>query len=107
VRDQLSVWRLDELAADTEVLASELVTNVVRYAWGPIELRLLRSQTLVCEVFDGSATTPRIRWASWRDEGGRGLQLVTALCDRWGTRYLAEGKCIWTEQSVPLPLNLL
>jgi hypothetical protein len=102
VREQLSIWRLDELAADTEILASELVTNVIRHARGPIQLRLLLSQTLICEVFDGSATTPRIRRASWNDEGGRGLQLVTALCDRWGTRYLAEGKCIWTEQSLPL-----
>ncbi len=103
VRDQLGAWKLDELAADTEILASELVTNVLRHARGPIQLRLLRSQTLVCEVFDGSATTPRIRRASWNDEGGRGLQLVAALCDRWGTRYLAEGKCIWTEQSLPSP----
>jgi serine phosphatase RsbU (regulator of sigma subunit)/PAS domain-containing protein len=102
VRDQLSAWHLDELAANTEMLASELVTNVVRHAQGPIELRLLRSQTLVCEVFDGSHTTPRIRRASWNDEGGRGLQLVAALCDRWGTRYMTEGKCIWTEQSLPL-----
>jgi serine phosphatase RsbU (regulator of sigma subunit)/PAS domain-containing protein len=102
VREQLGIWHLDELAADTEILASELVTNVVRHARGPIQLRLLRSQTLICEVFDGSATTPRIRRASWNDEGGRGLQLVTALCDRWGTRYMAEGKCIWTEQSLPL-----
>jgi serine phosphatase RsbU (regulator of sigma subunit)/PAS domain-containing protein len=100
VRDQLSAWHLDELAANTEMLASELVTNVLRHARGPIELRLLRSQTLICEVFDGSLTTPRIRRASWNDEGGRGLQLVAALCDRWGTRYRAEGKCIWTEQSL-------
>jgi serine phosphatase RsbU (regulator of sigma subunit)/PAS domain-containing protein len=102
VRDQLSAWCLDELAANTEMLASELVTNVIRHARGPIQLRLLRSQTLVCEVFDGSLTTPRMRRASWNDEGGRGLQLVAALCDRWGTRYMTEGKCIWTEQSLPL-----
>jgi hypothetical protein len=41
---------------------------------------------------------PRIRRASETDEGGRGLQLVTALSRRWGTRYTATGKCIWTEQ---------
>ena len=89
-------WRLN-----TELLASELVANVVRHAKGPLRLRLLRSRTLICEVFDGSLTTPRIRRASWTDEGGRGLQLVAALCDRWGTRYLTTGKCIWTEQSLP------
>ena len=66
-----------------------------------MQLRLLRSRSLVCEVFDGSLTTPRIRRTSWTDEGGRGLQLISALCDRWGTRYMATGKCIWTEQSLP------
>jgi len=103
VRDQLATWNLEELAMNTETLASELVANVIRHARGPIQLRLLRSRTLVCEVFDGSVTIPRMRRASWSDEGGRGLQLVTALCDRWGTRYMTTGKCIWTEQSLPLP----
>jgi serine phosphatase RsbU (regulator of sigma subunit) len=101
VRDQLAAWHLDDLAANTEILASELVANVIRHARGPVRLRLLRSRTLVCEVFDGSVTTPRIRRASWSDEGGRGLQLVAALSDRWGTRPMTTGKCIWTEQSLP------
>jgi len=103
VRDQLTAWHLEELAVNTEILASELVANVIRHARGPIRLRLLRSRTLVCEVFDGCLTTPRIRRASWSDEGGRGLQLVAALCDRWGTRYTTTGKCIWTEQALSLP----
>jgi PAS domain-containing protein len=101
VRDQLTAWHLEELAMTTEMLVSELVANVVRHARGPVRLRLLRSRTLVCEVFDGSLTTPRIRRASWTDEGGRGLQLIAALCDRWGTRYMTTGKCIWTEQYLP------
>jgi PAS domain-containing protein len=101
VRDQLSAWRLDELTMTTEMVASELVANVVRHARGPVRLRLLRSRSLVCEVFDGSLTTPRLRRAAWTDEGGRGLQLIAALCDRWGTRYMTTGKVIWTEQSLP------
>jgi two-component sensor histidine kinase len=101
VRDQLAVWDLEDLAVNTEMLASELVANVIRHARGPVRLRLLRSQTLTCEVFDGSVTTPRIRRASWTDEGGRGLQLIAALCDRWGTRNVSTGKVIWTEQSLP------
>jgi hypothetical protein len=64
---------------------------------------LLRSQSLVCEVFDCSLTTPRMRRTCWTDEGGRGLQLIAALSDRWGTRYMTTGKCIWTEQSLPAP----
>ncbi len=101
VRDQLAAWRLEDMAMNTELLASELVANVILHARGPVRLRLLRSRTLVCEVFDGSLTTPRIRRASWTDEGGRGLRLISALCDRWGARYMSTGKCIWTEQSLP------
>ncbi|SOE61116.1 PAS domain S-box-containing protein [Streptomyces sp. OV198] len=98
IREQLHTWGLDDLTPTTELLASELVGNVVRHAKGPVRLRLLHGPELVCEVFDGSLTMPRIRRASETDEGGRGLQLVTALSRRWGTRYTATGKCIWTEQ---------
>ncbi len=98
VREQLTRWGLDSLTPTTELLASELVGNVVRHAKGPLRLRLLRSAGLICEVFDGSLTMPRIRRATDTDEGGRGLQLITALSQRWGTRYTPTGKCIWTEQ---------
>ena len=101
VRDQLAAWQLEELTMTTELVVSELVANVVLHARGPYRLRLLRSRSLVCEVFDGSLTTPRPRRASWTDEGGRGLQLIAALCDRWGTRNVTTGKVIWTEQSLP------
>ncbi|MDR3082296.1 MAG: SpoIIE family protein phosphatase, partial [Streptomyces sp.] len=98
VREQLSAWGLEDLTPTTELLASELVGNVVRHAQGPVRLRLLRAGELICEVFDGSLTMPRIRRATENDEGGRGLQLVTALSQRWGARYTPTGKCIWTEQ---------
>ncbi|MFI6445896.1 SpoIIE family protein phosphatase [Kitasatospora sp. NPDC050543] len=101
VRRQLTEWQLDELLMTTELIASELVGNVVRHARGPVQLRLLRSRTLICEVSDGSLTTPHIRRARDTDEGGRGLQLVAALSQRWGTRYAFDGKCIWTEQPLP------
>ncbi|MFJ9380764.1 SpoIIE family protein phosphatase [Streptomyces sp. NPDC101455] len=101
VREQLTAWGLADLVPTTELLVSELVGNIVRHAVGPIRLRLLRSRTLTCEVYDGSVTTPRIRHASYTDEGGRGLQLVAALSRHWGARYLQDGKCIWAEQDLP------
>lgn len=103
VREQLSAWGLDDLTPTTELLASELVGNVVRHAKGPVQLRLLHGAELICEVFDGSLTMPRIRRATETDEGGRGLQLITALSQRWGTRYTPTGKCIWTEQALCPP----
>lgn len=103
VREQLSAWGLDDLTSTTELLASELVGNVVRHAKGPVSLRLLHGAELICEVFDGSLTMPRMRRAADTDEGGRGLQLITALSQRWGSRYTAKGKCIWTEQALHGP----
>ncbi|MFJ1806862.1 MULTISPECIES: SpoIIE family protein phosphatase [unclassified Streptomyces] len=101
VRERLDAWGLGDLVFTTELLVSELMGNVVRHAKGPVRLRLLRSRSLICEVYDGSLTTPRVRHASYTDEGGRGLQLVAALSRRWGARYLHDGKCIWTEQDLP------
>ncbi|MCF0077192.1 SpoIIE family protein phosphatase [Streptomyces lomondensis] len=101
VTEQLAAWGLDDLAFTTELVASELVTNAIRHATGPVQLRLLRDRALICEVSDGSSTSPRLRRARTEDEGGRGLFLVAQLTERWGTRYAPDGKIIWTEQPLP------
>ncbi|MEU6986553.1 SpoIIE family protein phosphatase [Streptomyces sp. NPDC046324] len=95
---QLTAWGLDELAFTTELVVSELVTNAIRHASGPIRLRLILERTLICEVFDASSTSPHLRHARTTDEGGRGLFLISQFTRRWGTRYTAEGKVIWAEQ---------
>ncbi|WP_042443749.1 SpoIIE family protein phosphatase [Streptacidiphilus jiangxiensis] len=94
---RLDVWGLGELAGTVELLVSELVTNAIRHASGPVELRLLRDRSLICEVADGSSVSPRMRRARTEDEGGRGLFLVAQLAERWGTRFTSGGKVIWAE----------
>ncbi|MEU6375453.1 SpoIIE family protein phosphatase [Streptomyces sp. NPDC046909] len=107
VAGKLTEWGLDELQFTTELVVSELVTNAIRYGSGPIQLRLIReAAVLICEVSDGSSTSPRLRHARTTDEGGRGLFLVAQLTHRWGTRYAASGKNIWAEQSLPSPAGL-
>ncbi|WP_329907326.1 SpoIIE family protein phosphatase [Streptomyces sp. SP18BB07] len=97
---QLGAWGLDELAFTTELIVSELVTNAIRHAAGPIRLRLVLERTLICEVFDGGATAPHLRHPRTTDEGGRGLFLISQFTQRWGTRFLPEGKVIWAEQAL-------
>jgi PAS domain S-box-containing protein len=97
----LGAWGLTEQAAAAELLVSELVTNAIRYGREPIRLRLIRDTALICEVFDGSSTSPHLRRAAETDEGGRGLFMIAQLADNWGTRYLARGKVIWAELSLP------
>ncbi|MER7825544.1 SpoIIE family protein phosphatase [Streptomyces sp. NPDC096097] len=98
---QLAAWGLDEISFTTELILSELITNAIRYGSAPVRVRLLRDRTLICEVSDGSSTSPHLRYAATTDEGGRGLFLVAQYADRWGTRYTDRGKVIWAE----LPLT--
>ncbi|MFI0225898.1 SpoIIE family protein phosphatase [Streptomyces lydicus] len=94
-------WGLADEAFTTELILSELVTNSIRYASGPIRVRLIRDTALICEVSDRSSTSPHLRQAATTDEGGRGLFLIAQLAERWGTRYTSGGKVIWTEQTLP------
>ncbi|MEU1594590.1 SpoIIE family protein phosphatase [Streptomyces sp. NPDC005708] len=95
---QLAAWGLEDLAFTTELVVSELVTNAIRYASEPIRLRMIRDRTLICEVSDGSSTSPHLRHARTTDEGGRGLFLIAQFAQRWSTRYDRNGKTIWSEQ---------
>ncbi|WP_244217148.1 SpoIIE family protein phosphatase [Streptomyces carpinensis] len=97
---QLDDWGLEPLTFTSELIISELVTNAIRYAHGPITLRLINADSLICEVSDGSLSAPHLRRARTNDEGGRGLFLVAQLASRWGTRYHRDGKTIWAEQTV-------
>jgi PAS domain S-box-containing protein len=101
--DRLADWGLEMAAFITELVVSELVTNAVRYASGPIRLTLIKDETLICEVSDSSNTSPHLRRARVFDEGGRGLYMVAELTHRWGTRYTREGKTIWAEQLISTP----
>ncbi|MEV8309225.1 SpoIIE family protein phosphatase [Streptomyces flavidovirens] len=92
-------WGLEALSFTTELVVSELVTNAIRHApSGPIQLRLIRDRTLICEVSDSGHTSPHLRHARSDDEGGRGLFLVAQMTQQWGTRYTSTGKTIWAEQ---------
>jgi anti-sigma regulatory factor (Ser/Thr protein kinase) len=101
VSKQLDDWGLHELSFTTELVVSELATNAIRYVGGPIQVRLIRDRTLICEVSDTGHTTPNLRHAASDDEGGRGLFIIAQLTHLWGTRYTATGKIIWTEQLLP------
>ncbi|MFF3850831.1 SpoIIE family protein phosphatase [Streptomyces sp. NPDC002328] len=97
---QLAAWDLSELSFTAALVVSELVTNGLRYATGPVELRLIRDRCLLCEVSDRAHTAPHLRRARRDDEGGRGLFLVAQVSQRWGTRYTASGKTIWAELAI-------
>jgi serine phosphatase RsbU (regulator of sigma subunit)/anti-sigma regulatory factor (Ser/Thr protein kinase) len=101
IRSPLRRWGLADLIPIAELAVSELVTNAVRYAQGTIGLRLVFESGLFIEVLDDSAAVPRLRHADEDDERGRGLQVVSQVAHRWGTRRAGAGKVVWCELSVP------
>ncbi|MEW1638194.1 ATP-binding protein [Streptomyces sp. NPDC093801] len=111
VRGTLRSWGLDAVGDVTVLLVSELVTNSLRYASGPIGVRLERRNpaapgpaggpALLVEVSDPLPDPPRERVAGADDEGGRGLHLVAVSARRWGTRHGKSGKTVWFELALP------
>ncbi|MFE7587130.1 SpoIIE family protein phosphatase [Streptomyces gardneri] len=101
---QLAEWGLaQDVIDDTALVVSELVTNSVRYAKGPIQLRLIHDGSLVCEVTDDSSASPHLRRALDTDENGRGLFITAHLTQRWGVRPSGRGKTLWAARTLPTP----
>ncbi|MEU7044286.1 ATP-binding protein [Streptomyces varsoviensis] len=111
LRQQLTDWKVPNEAAETAVLLlSELVANAVEHGktspGREIEARYeLRGGVLRVEVADAGDGLPRPRPAAADDEDGRGLALVAAFSERWGTSFRRDGvgKTVWAELEVPEP----
>jgi len=99
----LSKAQLSQLTDDAQLLASELVTNAVRHASGPIDVRAyVRDGFLRLEVGDSAVhLTPIPRCADPDDEGGRGMELVDKMSARWGFRARGHVKVVWLDLPMP------
>ncbi|MBR8642750.1 ATP-binding protein [Streptomyces tuirus] len=100
VRVALAAWDLDELADDAALIVSELVTNAVQHArCRSVRVAVTRPEPTRVRigVVDRSKRLPELREPHQGDESGRGLVLVGALAQDWGTDQLPWGKRVWAE----------
>lgn len=85
-----------ETVQDVLLVITELVDNVVQHTTGGGELYLRRDDgTVWVEVHDYSRIFPRLQRTDHRRPGGRGLLLVAAVTDRWGSEPTPTGKLVW------------
>ncbi|MGX1887133.1 ATP-binding protein [Streptomyces sp. NPDC055287] len=106
VTAQLSSWGLHEVADISRLLVSELVTNALRHAHGPIRVNVrVHGAVLRCEVEDATPTGPVPRTAGIDAESGRGIELVGALAQDWGSDRMTTGKTTWFELAIPDPCH--
>jgi len=87
------------------LVVSEAVTNAVRYGHGDVELsiRALPDRIRI-EVSDANPEPPVRRGTpDGLADGGRGLFLLDALTEAWGTqpRGTGPGKTVWLELNAP------
>lgn len=103
IRSTLQRWDAAALRESVELVASELVTNALRYAvpagapGSPVRLSLVRwSSRVVCAVGDPSTVAPIAKDPDFVAETGRGLHLVESFSESWGWHPLSgAGKVVW------------
>ncbi|MFI9009077.1 ATP-binding protein [Actinosynnema sp. NPDC053489] len=100
--DVATAWGLSaDVADDAALVVTELVSNAVDHATGPIGLTLARTESgLRIEVADQSPARPEPRPVRVDSARGRGLIIVAALSRAWGTEPTADGKVVWAELDI-------
>jgi anti-sigma regulatory factor (Ser/Thr protein kinase) len=112
-RQVLGEWGLDKLSETVELLVSEIITNAVHASAGPAgrrhgEATANEASTLLfwlaadgeralIQVWDCCEAKPQRRELAISAESSRGLLLVEALSDEWGS-YVPSGwagKVVW------------
>jgi anti-sigma regulatory factor (Ser/Thr protein kinase) len=100
----LHEWGLRDLAGDTALIVSELMTNAMKASVAldgrpPITLRLLaKPGRLIIEAWDYSPLDVASTTPDEDAEYGRGLLIVEALSVRWGLERVGyTQKVVWAE----------
>ncbi len=96
VRDLLTRTGREDLLDACVLLVSEIVTNALLHAGTPIGLSVVVAPGGVrVEVRDGSPHLPSRRRYATTSGTGRGLQMLEAMADDWGTVADGSGKTVW------------
>lgn len=98
LRRLLQSWRMEELGADIELLATEAATVAFMKAVRDVTviLRYLGSVVRV-EISDTAMAVSRNKARSWESLGEDGHRLVEALSSRWGVMSTSTGQRLWFE----------
>ncbi|MFI6686631.1 ATP-binding protein [Streptomyces sp. NPDC050485] len=105
VSAKVTYWGLRELNDAISVVVDELLTNALAHgdtdsdASDSVEFTIVFTphRRVRIEVTDGSSVLPHPQQADPADEHGRGMLLLAALADRWGTELHGRGKTVWCE----------
>jgi anti-sigma regulatory factor (Ser/Thr protein kinase) len=99
----LRSWQVESELDVVLLVVSELVTNAVVHTQGEVRLDLtLSAEHLRVAVTDASPRAPaKPMPVDWESTGGRGLLLVEAMTESWGSVPVSGGKQVWGEVALP------
>ena len=86
------------LISDIELIVSEFATNAVKHAGTIFEVAVHTDGLVRIDVSDESPRLPETRPVSPTAPSGRGLHVLSAICDRWGVEVYDDYKCVWCEK---------
>ncbi|MFF4260940.1 MULTISPECIES: SAM-dependent methyltransferase [Streptomyces] len=102
VSDQLGRWGCESLTDSTVRICSELAANAVTHADPDaagrgeilVSLTFVAGEALIAQVADSdpSPPVPKITRPQSLAESGRGLSIVTKLCDYWSASPRSDGQ---------------
>ena len=93
----------DDLRDDASLLLSEVFTNAVLHAVGPIAVEVeQRDRGYRIAVSDRSIEPPVEKGYRTDDATGRGLRLLDIVAADWSWERTAFGKVVWFDLPVPL-----
>lgn len=103
VRHTLEQWGAHAIADEAELVVTELATNVFKHVGEGVAATLVlepKDERLRVEVHDKSRSVPTLSEGCPESECGRGLHLLAAMSEVWGTLLTAAGKAVWCELSL-------
>ncbi len=95
VEETLRSWHRDGLAETAKFVANEFATNAVEHADSEFAVSLSRDGDAVRVAVGDCAPDAAAIPTEAHPGGGRGLELVDALCADWGQDSAPEGKLVW------------
>ncbi|GAA4520142.1 hypothetical protein GCM10023191_096630 [Actinoallomurus oryzae] len=97
VASRLRLWGRSHQVDDGVQLISEMFNNALVHAPSPDYVVAVdwNAGRIRLEMWDSSPHRPTVLPIDVEEEHGRGMHLIAALAEIWGSRVAASGKCVW------------
>lgn len=95
VREHLVAWAMYDKVPVASTVVAVFAENALTYTRRGFDVRLEGTDKEVIVAVSDASTNPAIRRERWLGSCPGGLDIVSALCRRWGNTPTLAGKTVW------------